>query len=305
MSQSPRKAAATDPIKEIVSRAKNLEAPKSHMVGKHFPEPLLPQNILMFRQTSRTVLINGGYRHQHHRHVLVSAVQSGGEIGIDNRVFSIQEGESILIHPFQVHWFADLVKPTILWVFTSFEHDDDMRLKALRNKGGILDPARKLESLRNLLRAWQTPDERDTVRLRLGIWLDNLAHQADKKYQPKNTQKIPPKDDAWVAEINRLIFEKREQTLSLGEIAEHFSISPSSLRKRFQETTGKSPGWYIRQLKLEYACELLHDTETRISEIAERCGYDSIFSFSRAFHKTFSTSPSLYRKMWSAKPGAK
>lgn len=305
MSESPRRAVSADPNKEIISRAKNLEVPKSHMVGKHFPEPLLPQNILIFRQTSRTVLINGGYRHQHHRYVLITAVRSDGAIGIDNRTFPLQEGESILIHPFQIHWFADLAKPTILWLFTSFEHEDDLRLKALINRGGIFDPADKLESLRKLLRAWQTPEERDTVRLRLGIWLDNLAHQADKKYQPKHSRKIPAKDDAWIAEINRLIFEKREQTLSLGEIAQHFRISPSSLRKRFQETTGKSPGWYIRQLKLEYACELLHDTQTRISEIAERCGYDSVFSFSRAFHKAFSTSPSLYRKTWSSKPSTK
>jgi len=305
MSEPLRKAIVTDPNKEIVSRAKNLEIPKSHMVGKYFPEPLLPQNILMFRQTSRAVLINGGYKHQHHRYVLVTAVQSGGEIGIDKRIFPIHEGECILIHPLQVHWFSDLVKPTILWLFTSFEHDNDTRLKALLNKGGIFDPVNKLDSLRKLLRAWQTPEERDTVRLQLGIWLDNLVHQADKKYQPRHSKKLLAKEDAWIAEINRLIFEKREQALSLPEIARHFGISPSSFSKKFHETTGKSPGWYIRQLKLEYACELLQDTKTRVSEIAERCGYDSIFSFSRAFHKTFLTSPSSYRKTWSPKPPKK
>jgi AraC-like DNA-binding protein len=47
---------------------------------------------------------------------------------------------------------------------------------------------------------------------------------------------------------------------------------------------------------MEKACGLLRLSSHRVSEIAEQCGFNSIFSFSRAFRTTYGISPLAYRR---------
>jgi transcriptional regulator GlxA family with amidase domain len=56
-----------------------------------------------------------------------------------------------------------------------------------------------------------------------------------------------------------------------------------------------SIGRHLRRLRLERACGLLRLGPQRVSEIAEQCGFSSIYSFSRAFRTTYGVSPLVYR----------
>lgn len=44
------------------------------------------------------------------------------------------------------------------------------------------------------------------------------------------------------------------------------------------------------------ASRLLHDTDDSLAQIASRVGYDSEFSFSRAFKRSRGQAPNLYRR---------
>jgi AraC-like DNA-binding protein len=46
---------------------------------------------------------------------------------------------------------------------------------------------------------------------------------------------------------------------------------------------------------MEFAMELLTQTDTPITEIAYRCGYDSVYSFMRLFRKRVGPPPGRYR----------
>ena len=72
-------------------------------------------------------------------------------------------------------------------------------------------------------------------------------------------------------------------------------MSPSHLRTRFRASCGVSLGKHMRELRLERACGLLRMTTARISEIADQCGFSSLFSFSRAFRVRHGLSPKAYR----------
>jgi AraC-like DNA-binding protein len=48
-------------------------------------------------------------------------------------------------------------------------------------------------------------------------------------------------------------------------------------------------------MKMNHACRLMDTTELSLAEVASRCGYASIFSFSRAFKKEKGIPPSDYR----------
>lgn len=74
-------------------------------------------------------------------------------------------------------------------------------------------------------------------------------------------------------------------------------MSPSSLRRHFKEHTGKSPGDFIKELRLMTAARRLLTTDERISHIAYELGFDDQNYFSRIFKAAFGVSPSQYRKI--------
>ena len=52
----------------------------------------------------------------------------------------------------------------------------------------------------------------------------------------------------------------------------------------------------MRELRLERARGLLIMGSARVSEIAEQCGFSSLFSFSRAFKQRYGEPPIAYRQ---------
>ena len=69
------------------------------------------------------------------------------------------------------------------------------------------------------------------------------------------------------------------------------------LRLLFRKFTGHSLGRYLRIRRLTQATALLRSSALNIKEIAERCGYDSIASFCRAYKRESGFTPQEVRKM--------
>ena len=90
---------------------------------------------------------------------------------------------------------------------------------------------------------------------------------------------------------------------SIKELARTLGISPSHLRARFRASCGVSIGRHLRRLRLEQACGHLRLGPQRVSEIAELCGFSSIYSFSRAFRVTYGVSPLAFRHSGKVAPG--
>ena len=84
--------------------------------------------------------------------------------------------------------------------------------------------------------------------------------------------------------------------MSAKEMARSLGISPSHLRARFRASCGVSLGRHLRRLRLEKACGLLRLSQNRVTEIADLCGFSSIYSFSRAFRSAYGVSPMAYRQ---------
>jgi len=63
----------------------------------------------------------------------------------------------------------------------------------------------------------------------------------------------------------------------------------------FAQAFGVAPAEYIYKVRMSRAKELLLGTSASITEIANSLGYPSLFTFTRAFKKYFTLSPSEYR----------
>lgn len=103
----------------------------------------------------------------------------------------------------------------------------------------------------------------------------------------------------------KLLIQKhidKDHVFSLETIALEMSISASHLSRIFKKNEKITLRNYIQNLRLNKACYLLSSSDETVEEIALRCGYQEISSFSRAFKNTFSLSPFNYRKKHSNTP---
>lgn len=73
-------------------------------------------------------------------------------------------------------------------------------------------------------------------------------------------------------------------------------ISYTYFKKLFIEKFGIPPIKYVNNMRLERSCELLLTNKYRIGEIAEMCGFDNTYYFSRQFKKKYQISPTDYKK---------
>ncbi len=86
-----------------------------------------------------------------------------------------------------------------------------------------------------------------------------------------------------------------DDSLSLTSIADTFSISEPYLSSVFKECMNVNFSTYVEQVRTDRAKELLATTSMTITEIAQRVGYYSVNSFSRAFKRVVGMTASSYR----------
>jgi AraC family transcriptional regulator len=83
--------------------------------------------------------------------------------------------------------------------------------------------------------------------------------------------------------------------LPLEELASIALFSPFHFHRIFRGLIGESVKEHVRRLRLERAAHRLRHTGQQITEIALDAGYQSLESFTRAFHRMFGQSPTEFR----------
>ena len=81
---------------------------------------------------------------------------------------------------------------------------------------------------------------------------------------------------------------------SMAQMAE---LSPSRFRQLFKSQTGKSPGEYLKELRLTTAARKLLVSNANISDIAYSVGYEDSNYFIREFKAAFGMTPKQYRNI--------
>ncbi len=95
--------------------------------------------------------------------------------------------------------------------------------------------------------------------------------------------------------IFRLMIEQMDEELSLEQISEIASISPSQLARDLKQYLGTTPFRLLYQLRTLRASELLQDESQSLSGIAYATGFCDQAHFTRVFKNSFCCSPRLYR----------
>jgi len=78
-------------------------------------------------------------------------------------------------------------------------------------------------------------------------------------------------------------------------LAERVGVGYSTMRRHFKDATGSAPKEFVLRLRLRRAKELLVTTAASIGEIAQHCGFNDAYYFSRLFHMKEGLTPSQFR----------
>ena len=86
--------------------------------------------------------------------------------------------------------------------------------------------------------------------------------------------------------------------LKFEDVTHYFRFSKTYGYALFKKYFDKSFRMCLRNVRLTKAEEALKHTSDSISEIAYRCGFAYLSTFSRVFKATYGESPTTYRKKW-------
>ena len=98
-----------------------------------------------------------------------------------------------------------------------------------------------------------------------------------------------------IAKILKIIREDACKPITREEVARKAGVSPAHLAELLKQRTGRSFSDHLREARIEYACELLANSELAVSEIAGRCGFCDQSHFTHVFRDLRKTTPKQYR----------
>jgi len=274
---------------------RGIADPASYLRGRVIPPAILPNNILCFvrRRADKLNFRLAPARTQHHRHLLIIAFRGAGRICIDDTTHALREGQARIVFPFQYHSYLAVRPATICWVFLTFEMETDPRLEHLRAAPSQSLAETDMVLLVEMLRQWNNGKSPGLLQLYLAMLLGRLG--ARKRGNSRHDAAERDHDDSLLTRVNRHVLARPSRRLVLKQLAADVGQSESHLRRRFRAATGLSLGRHLRELRIQQACSLLHRTRLSVSEIAHASGFDSIYSFSRAFTRSLGISPRAYR----------
>ena len=87
----------------------------------------------------------------------------------------------------------------------------------------------------------------------------------------------------------------RDKDLSLKKTAHIFSYTEKHLSFLFQKNMSINFRKYLNSLRMQYAIEIMRNTNLSVKEIALECGFSDATYFSKVFKKSQGVSPQKYK----------
>lgn len=241
----------------------------------------------------------------HDQFSLVVALRTAALVQLDGHQVRLQAGEALLVMPGQVHGYLDIEDRDVHWLICGFHLAGDGVWDELRSAPVALT-ARMVDDLAGMLADHfldsdrgkrRTAHSERQVALRLLLTLEQMrAVRADSATRIDGDAGRSDVANPFVQRVVGHVRDHLADRLSIEAIARALHISPGHLRNEFHRLAGVGIGRYVRSARIRNACILLDTTDLPLAEIGRRSGYESIFSFSRAFKADKGIPPTAYRR---------
>lgn len=131
----------------------------------------------------------------------------------------------------------------------------------------------------------------NAVARRLVMPAHREGDQAQYLHRP-----LPARERHSLAPLLDRVRSRLHEDWPVPRMADEAHLSPRHFARRFQETTGTSPGEWLLTERLGAARDLLEAGDTAIELVAERCGFGSAATLRHHFRTRLGVSPNDYRR---------
>lgn len=128
--------------------------------------------------------------------------------------------------------------------------------------------------------------------------LDRLGRKLQTGITISHLSEVPEKESLGVIveKCKRYIKIHYQSDISLPTLSANLGVNATALCRKFKEETGETIFQYLIRLRLEAACRMLRNSRHSISEIAYRCGFNTLPHFNRKFKELMGVSPKEFRE---------
>jgi LacI family transcriptional regulator len=102
-------------------------------------------------------------------------------------------------------------------------------------------------------------------------------------------------DDRQIADVLRLIHERANEGIDVGDILKNTPLSRSTLERRFLRLLGHTPKEEIVRIRIARAKQLLAETDLPLANIAQKVGFEHAEYFNVIFKKKTRLTPGVFR----------
>lgn len=226
---------------------------------------------------------------------------------VDGMVLPYQSPCASILCRDQLHIAQSSPSRPAKWVFVNFrtaaffgERPELLRLLAERPEAGehclvTAEEPELLARVRDLI--GELRDKRPRYRECARYLLAAVLIENARRGAPAGTREQRP--DRWalrdISPAIDYISRHYREPVTAQALARACSVSPATLRRKFQAALGMSPLEYLHKVRITAAISMLALGGRSVLEIGSEAGYESPSSFSRQFRRFTGASPLEYR----------
>lgn len=233
---------------------------------------------------------------------------------IEDIKIPLSEGEAVLIPPNLLHWAekvdnmpcsydAVVFHPELFLSLGGYLFHRFIQPMMFNGKAYILrlsnDDEWKLEViglLKSLLAFYGTPDvelwELEFIGIMYQLWNRIYINHFIKLDEMRDYRKLSNK---LIRSID-YIHNNYEGKITIQLLAMQSSLSIGVFCRYFKQLSGNTPMNYLSRYRIIKCCELLINSDLKVTDIAFKCGYNNLSYFNREFQKYMKSTPTQYRK---------
>ena len=149
---------------------------------------------------------------------------------------------------------------------------DDCERGVLFTGSGATSAARQMKSIGNM-EGWERVST--FIGLLGALSRNNYRLISSQNYRLRHTGAHSEQIDA----ILRYLHGNFNEPVRMAEIADWQGMSTSTFSRFFKQLTGDTFTKFVRRLRIDYACRLLHAPDNSVAEICFMAGYSNISNF--------------------------
>jgi len=243
--------------------------------------------------------------------ILCCTNNCGAEYLVGSRRYRIQKGDIIFVSPGVSHrpilsnLTAEGYKRDVLWLSTEFVRGivdafPEWSNAEKRSTDLLRTAGTRWEFLAELIHRGVAEGEKAQAGWETAVVGNAMVIVANlyRAFHDKNTKPLKAEKPELLDRVMAYIDEFYMKSVTIGDIAQRFYVSQSTISHLFKEKLGVSFYHCVTQRRLIAAKELIARGEF-LETVGEQVGFSDYSSFYRAFKREYGISPRQYRKLQS------